>query len=125
VSSTDMTGHAVRESGRRGERYREARERRARESRARREAYWAGRIAAATTPLQLFRVVADKLSTAVIQRERRAAVEYDRARRDRSPRQAAAAKARLDAVRREIAADLAAVTDTLAALADKHDTPRV
>ncbi len=125
MSSTDMTGRPVREPGRRGERYREARDRRARESRARRETYWAGRIAAATTPLQLFRVVADKLGTAVVQRERRAAVEYDRARQERNGRQAAAAKARLDAVRREIAADLAAVTDTLVALADKHDTPRV
>ena len=120
-----MTGRPVREPGRRGERYREARERRARESRARRDAYWAGQIAAATTPLQLFRVVADKLSTAVIQRERRAAVEYDRARQNQDARQAAAAKTRLDAARREIAADLAAVTDTLAALADKHETPRV
>ncbi len=120
-----MTGRPVREPGRRGERYREARERRARESRARRDAYWAGRIAAASTPLQLFRVVADKLSTAVIQRERRAAVEYDRSRQGPDARQAAAARARLDVVRREIAADLAAVTDTLAALADKHETPRV
>jgi len=125
VSSADMTGRPVRDPGRRGERYREARERRARESRARRETYWAGRIAAATTPLQLFRVVADKLSTAVIQRERRAAVEYDRARQGQDTRQEAAAKARLDTVRQEIAVDLAAVTDTLAALADKHETPRV
>ncbi|MBO0821324.1 MAG: hypothetical protein J2P26_10800 [Nocardiopsaceae bacterium] len=120
-----MTGRPVREPGRRGERYREARERRARGSRARRQAYWAGRIAAAATPLQLFRVVADKLSTAVVQRERRAAVEYDRARQARDARQEAAAKAQLDKVRAEIAADLAAVTDTLAALADKHETPRV
>jgi hypothetical protein len=120
-----MAGRPVREPGRRGERYREARERRARQSRARREAYWAGRIAAAATPLQLFRVVADKLSTAVIQRERRAVVAYERARQACAPHQAMAAKARLDAVRREISADLAAVTDNLAALADKHETTRV
>lgn len=121
-----MTGREVRSPGQPGERWRERRERRTQASRERRGAYWSSRISAARTPLQLLRVVTDRLTTAVVQRERRAAVAYEHTLTVHHPRsaQAAAARARLEAVRAEIAADLASVTDAMAALADKHETPR-
>jgi hypothetical protein len=124
--STDMTGRPVRQPGQSGERYREARERRARESRARREKFWARRVAGAQTPLAAFRVFADRLSTAVIQRERRAAVAYDRASTDHpGSRQARAAKTRLDKTRAEITADLVWLSERMLEIATRHETHRV
>jgi hypothetical protein len=124
--STDMTGRPVREPGRSAERYREARERRARESRARREAFWARRVAAAETPLAAFRVMADRVSTAVVQRERRAAVACAQASAERpGSRQATAAKTRLDRARGEITADLVWLSERMLEAAARHETHRV
>ena len=124
--STDMTGRQVREPGRAGERYREARERRAHRSRARREAFWARRVTAAETPLAAFRVFADRLSTAVVQRERRAAVAYRRANTERpGSRQATAAKSRLYKTRAEITADLVWLSERMLETAARHETHRV
>jgi hypothetical protein len=124
--STDMTGRPVRRPGRAGERYREARERRASASRARREAFWARRVAAAETPLAAFRVFADRLSTAVVQRERRAALAYDRAHGERpESRQATAARTRLARTRSEITADLVWLSERMLETAKRHETHRV
>lgn len=124
--STDMTGRKVRATGSAGERYREARERRARESRERREKFWADRMAAAQTPLQAFRVSVDRLSTAVIQRERRAAVAYDRIHgKQPASRQDRAAKTRLDNARSEITADLMWLSEHMLEIATRHETNRV
>jgi hypothetical protein len=121
-----MTGRRVREPGRSGERYREARERRARGSRARREEFWARRVATAQTPLAAFRVFADRLSTAVVQRERRAAVAYHRTKAERpGSRQATAAKTRLDKTRAEITADLVWLSERMLETAARHETHRV
>lgn len=124
--STDMTGRKVRDPGRAGERYREARERRARESRQRREKFWADRMEAAESPLQAFRVAVDRLSTAVVQRERRAAVAYDRIHRAQpGSRQDRAAKTQLDRTRAAITADLIWLSEQLLETAARHETSRV
>jgi hypothetical protein len=124
--STDMTGRKVREPGHAGERYREARERRARESVQRSEAFWARRVAEAETPLRAFRVFADRVSTAVIQRERRAAVAYDRAHAGKpGGREEKAARTRLDRARAEITADLVWLSERMLEIASRHETHRV
>jgi predicted secreted Zn-dependent protease len=124
--STDMTGRKVREPGRAGERYREARERRARESRKRREKFWAARMEAAESPLQAFKVAVDRLSTAVVQRERRAAVAYDRVHRAQpGSRQDLAAKTRLDKTRAATTADLVWLMEQVLEIAANHETTRV
>jgi hypothetical protein len=120
--SSDMTGRKVRQPGRAGERYREARERRIRESRERRQAFWAERIKRARTPLEAFRVMTDRVSTAVIQRERQAAVAADRAKGKPGATQA---QARLDAARREISADLMWLAGRCEDIAIRHETHRV
>lgn len=126
MNGADMTRRKVREPRLSGERYREARERRARDSRARREAFWAGRVAAAQTPLAAFRVFADRVSTAVVQRERRAVVASARASADKpGSRQATAARTRLDRVRAEITADLVWLSQQMLDIAARHETHRV
>lgn len=124
--STDMTGRKVREPGKAGERYREARERRARQSKERQEKHWAERIEKAETPLQVFRVSADRLSSAVVQRERRAAVALDRARRDQpGSRKEQAAQTHLDKERAAITADLVWLSEQVLEIAARHETHRV
>lgn len=124
--STDMTGRQVREPGKAGERYREARERRARESRARRERFWAARVAAAGTPLAAFRVFADRVSTAVVQRERRDAVAFDRVHASHpGSRLEKAARTRLDKTRADITADLMWLNERMLEIAARHETHRV
>lgn len=124
--SSDMTGRKVREPGRAGERYREARERRARESRERRARHWARRVEAAETPLQAFRVFTDRVSAAVVQEERRAAVAYERARRDQpGSRKERAAKTHLDKTRASITADLIWLSEQMLEIAIRHETTRV
>jgi hypothetical protein len=120
--SDDMTGRSIREPGRPGERYREARQRRIRASRERREAFWADRIKRARTPLEAFRVMTDRVSTAVVQRERRAAVAADRAKGKPGGRQA---ENRLEAARREITADLMWLSQQCELIAVRHETHRV
>lgn len=123
--STDMTGRKVRDPGSAGERYYEARERRSRQRRTQKEKLWADRMAAAQTPLQAFKVAVDRLSTAVVQRERHATVDYDRARRQRpGSRQERTARTQLDRARAEITADLVRLLEQMLQIAARHETNR-
>lgn len=124
--STDMTGRKVREPGKSGESYRESRERRIRESRERRARHWARRVEEAETPLQAFRVFADRVSAAVIQQERRAVVAYERARRDQpGSKKERAARTHLDKTRASITADLVWLSEQMLEIATRHETTRV
>lgn len=120
--TSDMTGRPVRKPGDRGERWREAHQRRARASEEEQEKFWAERFARAETPLQLARVAFDLACTAVVKRERRAAVAWQRARGSAGEE---AARRRLELVRREITVDLDRLTDELRSLARRHRTSRV
>lgn len=124
--STDITGREGREPGKSGERYREAHERRARESQARRDRHWAERMEKAQTPLQAFRVAVDRLSTAVVQEDRRALVAYDRASRDQpGGRKEQAAKTHLDRTREGIESDLVWLSEQALEIAARHEITRV
>jgi hypothetical protein len=120
--STDMTGRKVREPGKAGERYREARERRAQASLQRKRDFWADRIKQAQTPLDVYRVMTNRVHSAVVQRERQAAIAAERATGTPDARQAAA---RLDEARRAIAADLLLLAEQMEAIAQRHETHRV
>ncbi|HEY3958678.1 MAG TPA: hypothetical protein VGM53_35395 [Streptosporangiaceae bacterium] len=120
----DMAGKAVRQPGRPGGRGRRTRQERAAASRAARDAYWGSRIAATTSPVEALGVLADRAAAVAVQAERRAAVALQRARSGGNPAEITAAERRLETTRRDLAAGLEPLLDSLAAYADRYETTR-